>query len=495
MADTRPVLPVLGVAIEVLPSYAGQVLLGKYIVLGGLGAGSMGTVYEAENLSVGRHVALKILNPQFASNHEAALRFQREARAAAKIGHPNIVDILDMGRTDEGLPFIVMEFLEGRDLYNVLSDGVPLILARAVDIAIQVLEALGAAHAAGIVHRDIKPENVFLTQRGSRSEFVKLLDFGIAKFQDASEGSRRMTVDGTTLGTPMYMSPEQARGRPDIDARTDIYSVGVLLFEMLSGRPPYPGDNYNQIIVTIATEDAPSLLLAAPWIPGDLVEVVDRARACAREERFQSAAEFISALEPFAQIGVVAPPVGRSVSPRATASALRAPTTDEIAVPAAVPPPDVSSRRSRRLWIGGVALAAVGSLGLLFAARADHQEPARRRHAVTARWVAPPPVAPPRARVSLDVVSNAQGARVLLDGRLIGLTPLHQLLLEDPGNHLLRVEAEGYRAEERTIALSGPLRIAVDLRSAAPQPGAAAATPPRKERRPSKGAGLPFNEF
>ncbi|MBI2893243.1 MAG: serine/threonine protein kinase [Deltaproteobacteria bacterium] len=475
---------VLTGTIEVLPSWVGQVLSGKYAVLGGLGMGAVGTVFEAEDLSVGRRVALKILNPQLAGNRELLARFEREARVAVRIAHPNIVEVLDVGRTDDGLPFIVMELLEGQDLYHVLNDGGPMSPVRAIDIAIQTLDALGAAHAAGVVHRDLKPENVFLTQRGQRKDFVKLLDFGIAKCRDAFAESTRLTAEGCTLGTPAYMSPEQARGERGLDARSDLYSVGVLLYEMLSGRLPHGSANHHQILVAIISRDAPPLRAAAPRVPADLAEVVDRAMARSPGERFQTAAELTAALRTSTPTGTGAVTSRRSgalggSAPRAAASSPSSP------LPPPLPRIGFSPRRSRRLWIGasGCVLAvAVGSVGLLVGARPDLDEPLPPRPD-RASLPVPAPAAPPvEAAASIAVLSSPPGAQVLLDGRAIGVTPLHVSLVADRRSHLLRVEAEGRGAVERPITLWGPLRIAVELPPIAPVPAVSAGQPPHHAR-------------
>jgi serine/threonine-protein kinase len=453
--------PRLSGTIEELPGYIGKILLGKYVVLGGLGAGAMGTVYEAENLSVGKHVALKILRREYVGSEEVIGRFQREARAAARIGHPNIVDVLDMGRTEDGLPFIVMECLEGQDLFALLAERGPLPIARAVDIIMQVLSALGAAHAVGILHRDLKPENVFLSQR-PRPDFVKVLDFGVAKFADTPDSAAsRLTRGGTVVGTPAYMSPEQARGAADLDARSDLYAAGVLLYEMLTGRTPHEGENYNEMMFRIVSEDARPLAMAAPSLPAELGEVVDRCLAREPEQRFQSAAELIAALQPFAGIETAAPvPLvrlkSRSVSPSAPTASV-----EETRAPSTI---GAASARSRVVWILAAVAVLVAVAGLLSLRR---EASSARPRAPAARSRTPvsssAPTAPAAPSVSLDVTSNVPGARVLLDGTLLGQAPLQALVPQGASARVLRVEAAVHEPAERTIELSGPVRIHVDL--------------------------------
>jgi len=214
--------------------FTGRVIDSRYKVLRKIGEGGMGTVYVGEHVEIGKEVAIKILHPAFSNQQDLVERFRREARAASKIGHPNIIDVTDFGSTEEGCAYFVMEHLDGIDLADILSHERRLEPTRACQIAIQICRALSAAHAAGVVHRDLKPENVFLVSRDGKADFVKVLDFGIAR----SVGrSRRLTNPGIAMGTPEYMAPEQAQGGV-VDQRSDIYSVGALLYEMVTGSPP-----------------------------------------------------------------------------------------------------------------------------------------------------------------------------------------------------------------------------------------------------------------
>jgi serine/threonine protein kinase len=236
-ADEPPRAPVTFPAEDSVPlDFQGRVIGGRYRVLRVLGEGGMGTVYAAEHVDIGKGVAVKILHPQYSRQQDLVERFRREARAASRVGHPHIVDVTDFGTTDDGCAFFVMEHLDGIDLADVLSHERRLEPARASQIAIQICRALEAAHAAGVIHRDLKPENIFLVAREGRADFVKVLDFGIAR--SLEHESSRLTNPGIAMGTPEYMSPEQAMGG-QADRRSDIYSVGALLYEMLTGQPPH----------------------------------------------------------------------------------------------------------------------------------------------------------------------------------------------------------------------------------------------------------------
>ncbi|HEY5933261.1 MAG TPA: serine/threonine-protein kinase, partial [Kofleriaceae bacterium] len=218
-----------------------------------LGEGGMGSVYLAEHPSIGKKVALKVLHSEFSTNQEVAARFFNEAKAVNDIGHPNIVDIIDFGIIQAGvnreqLVYFIMEYLSGGTLSTLIRNESPLPPERALGIGLQVADALGASHKCGIVHRDLKPDNIILQPRGRERDFVKLLDFGIAKLTNDAQGSRR-TRTGIVMGTPAYMSPEQCEGRGSIDHRTDIYALGILLYEMLTGRVPFVGEGYGEILV------------------------------------------------------------------------------------------------------------------------------------------------------------------------------------------------------------------------------------------------------
>ncbi|HEU4409808.1 MAG TPA: serine/threonine-protein kinase, partial [Polyangiaceae bacterium] len=274
-------------------SLLGRVLQGRYRVTAVLGEGGMGTVYEAEHLVIGRPVALKVLHPDFGRESEAVRRFRHEARAAGSIGHPNICEIYDVGELDDGSPFLVMERLHGETLADRIGRETALPLADVVDVALQVLRALAAAHEKGIVHRDVKPDNIFLAERVGYAPLVKLLDFGISK--NAALDDLRMTRTGAVMGTPYYMAPEQARGEI-IDARIDLYAVGAVLYESLTGQRPFEANELAELLRQVLFEAPRPPRALRPSLPEPFELVVRRALAKERTERYQTAQELMAAL-------------------------------------------------------------------------------------------------------------------------------------------------------------------------------------------------------
>lgn len=233
--------------------------IGNYLVTQKLGEGGMGAVYLAEHPSIGKKVALKVLHSEFSTNQEVTARFFHEAKAVNDIGHPNIVDIVDFGILQAGqgreqLVYFIMEYLAGMTLSQLIRAEAPLPPERALSVALQVADALAASHKCGIVHRDLKPDNIILLQRGRERDFVKLLDFGIAKLTGGSAVGSHRTRTGIVMGTPAYMSPEQCEGRDTVDRRTDVYALGIVLYEMLTGRVPFVGDGYGEILVQHLTQ-------------------------------------------------------------------------------------------------------------------------------------------------------------------------------------------------------------------------------------------------
>jgi tetratricopeptide (TPR) repeat protein len=274
-------------------SAAGSIIDGKLELTTMLGRGGMGVVFAAKNRNTGRDVAVKILRREVASDPAACQRMLQEALACGRIQHPNVVDIYDAG-SDSGQPYIVMELLRGESLAARIDREHKVNPAAAVEIAAQALAGIAAAHSAGIVHRDLKPDNLFLAN-GAGGLCVKVVDFGISKLSDGS-ASLASTHTGAVVGTPYYMSPEQANGQKDIDARTDIYAVGALLFHALTGRPPYLADNYNALLAQILTSSPPSVRSLAPEIPAALDAAIDRALSRDPEARQPSADAFAAEL-------------------------------------------------------------------------------------------------------------------------------------------------------------------------------------------------------
>ena len=278
-----------------LRALVGTTVAGKYRVDRMIGRGGMGAVFQAVNLAIGKRVALKFLNHEAAQNREACQRFQREAEAAGMAESAHIVQIFDSGVTDSGLPFLVMELLSGEDLRARLRREGRLGVAAALQIVSQVLRALVCAHEAGIVHRDLKPDNVFLCARDDQPSFVKVVDFGISKVARA-RAADTLTSHGTVLGTAFYMSPEQAQSFADIDGRTDLFSVGAILFEMLAGKPPHVAPTYEAVLIAICTHAAVDVRTLAPEVPAAVAALIGRALERDRDRRFQSAREFLTAV-------------------------------------------------------------------------------------------------------------------------------------------------------------------------------------------------------
>ncbi|HET6151175.1 MAG TPA: serine/threonine-protein kinase [Polyangia bacterium] len=287
---------------EAFDALIGSALAGRYLIVRRIGEGGMGAVYEAKHTVIGKRVAVKVLLEKFHSNSDLVARLLQEARLASSIGHENIVDVTDFGTTDDGRSFVVMEFLEGEPLAQLIMREAPLPVERSLRIARQVASALGAAHAKGIYHRDVKPENVYLIQRGD-ADFVKVVDFGISKAvkqggEDPAE-SYRLTHTGLLLGTPLYMSPEQARGEDDLDHRVDIWALGVMLYECLTGEVPFHANNYLGIISQVLTREAPppSHLRPELGIPQAVETVTMRAMEKNRQLRYQTMADLQLDLE------------------------------------------------------------------------------------------------------------------------------------------------------------------------------------------------------
>ncbi|HWA73458.1 MAG TPA: serine/threonine-protein kinase [Polyangiaceae bacterium] len=275
----------------------GQIIGGKYRLLRLIGQGGMGEVYEAQHAVVGRRFAVKFLHAHLAQSNSALLRFRREAEAAGALENEHIAAVVDFDISQDGAPFLVMEYLVGESLGELLQREGPLPLSRVVGALLQVCRGLQAAHGAGIIHRDLKPDNLFLCKRSDGSDFVKILDFGIAKLNRAEASD--ITRSGATLGTPFYMSPEQARGEKSIGERADVYALGVILYELLSAQKPHPGDSYNSILAHILSKPVVPLEQLRSGLPPGFAAVVERALSSLPEQRQASAAALASELAPF----------------------------------------------------------------------------------------------------------------------------------------------------------------------------------------------------
>ncbi len=385
------------------PVTEGQILAGKYRVEKVLGSGGMGVVVAAWHLELEQRVAVKFLHPLAMERPDTAERFRREARAAAKIRSEHVARVIDVGIMEGGLPYMVMEYLDGHDVAEEMQRAGLLPIASAIDFVLQALEAIAEAHSVGIVHRDLKPANLFLSLRPDGTRIVKVLDFGISKsLFGTSVSEMSLTRTAALIGSPLYMSPEQMRSAKDVDTRTDIWSIGVMLYEMLTGRPPYTGDSIPALCASLLSDTPVSMQQLRPEVSPMLEEAVMRCLAKDREQRFVTVSELGRALAPFgssqSQVHVdrasrvqgatdvtlsafsTGPMTARSVSPARTA-----PTPSQLVVtpiqgspqpsqhpvrgtvdswgrtdgPGPMPPPRSRAGLFAALGLGGVALLAV----------------------------------------------------------------------------------------------------------------------------------------
>jgi eukaryotic-like serine/threonine-protein kinase len=282
-----------------LQPQVGEVVAGKYRLDRVLGAGGMGMVFAATHMELDRLVAVKFVHAVYCQNPEVIARFVREARAVVKIESEHVAKVIDVGHTPSGAPYMVMEHLDGEDLSDLLKMG-PINVSDAVDYVVQACAAMLEAHEMGIVHRDLKPANLFLTHRRDRSPLIKVLDFGISKLNDADSSQAALTNPSMLMGSPAYMSPEQLINPREVDPRTDLWSLGVILFELLAGRPAFQAQSLPLLMTAIMQQEPDDILSLRPDVPPGLAAVIRRSLAKRVEERFQSVPEMVNALLPFA---------------------------------------------------------------------------------------------------------------------------------------------------------------------------------------------------
>jgi serine/threonine-protein kinase len=468
----------------------GATLDGRYTILRKLGHGGMGVVYAARHAVIERPLAIKVLRREAMRDEATIRRFVQEAKAASRVNSPHIVDVTDFGTTPDGLTYSVMELVDGTTLAKTIKASAPFPPERAIRIASQIARALGAAHDKGIVHRDLKPENVFLIERDGRPDFVKIVDFGIAKVQplEGTPEGPKLTRAGSVFGTAEYMAPEQAAGRGQTDHRVDIYALGTILYQMLVGKVPIKGANMVQTIAMQLMETIPRPSAKYPdlAIPPAVEDVVMRAVAKNRDERFSTMGELATALEAAA----LAP----TEPPRRHRPATKPPREpSSVAAPLAISHvEDTAQVRVRRpLWPYALLALAVLSAGVAVAVVILHSQKAepvatveRRDAAVVALMpdaaavaVAPPDAAiiavtPPRdagvrevrpaavttvpshpATVTIEVLTEPGDAEVYIDGHQRGPSGVH---LEEPYGHKVTVECRGpHLLGRKTVVFDG----------------------------------------
>jgi hypothetical protein len=384
----------------------GQIIDGKYRVEGLLGQGGMGAVYAGLHLHIDSRVAIKVLLPEVTQSPEGNARFEREVRATGRIGNDHILRVYDVGTLPDGSRYMVSELLEGETMASRLKHGA-LSARAAAELTVQLLDGLAAAHAAGIVHRDLKPDNIFLLpQKRGQNDFLKIIDFGVSKFQTEDPQSMSMTTTGAVIGTPYYLSPEQARGQKDIDARSDLYTVGVIMYQAVAGQVPVRADSFNELLFKIALQPPPPLTHDVPGVDPAFSALTAKAMAKEREARFQDANEMREALEAWLG-GAVRMQAGRTAAPGAWVG------NETVAAPSGVPtssnfgrtsPPvglyEQPERRGMLPLVAGVAvILAAGAALAVFKLAGSHSTPAPSAvvapsaPAVTAAAAAPTPAA------------------------------------------------------------------------------------------------------
>ncbi|HUT79371.1 MAG TPA: serine/threonine-protein kinase [Polyangia bacterium] len=459
--------------------YEGQVLDGRYRVERLLGEGGMGAVYEGRHVLVGKRVAIKLLHAEYATSEEVLKRFYREAQSAAAIGHKNIIDIYDVGVTSNNEPYIAMEYLEGEDLESLLEREKKVSVEAACGILEPALLALEAAHAKGIVHRDLKPANIFLLRSEDSSPVVKLIDFGISKV--TGTGGTKLTQTGSLLGTPAYMSPEQARGDADVDHRSDIYSMGVILFQMLTGELPFQGAHYNELLINVLTSEPRSMRELEPSIPAEVEALVYRELSKDRRARSSSARALLGDLQTLAayseresglsllgtriRADVASGDLGKTKGGSGVQSSASK-VLSQMARTPGVWAGTAAKRKGRRMLWGGIAAGALvaGAVAVYLALVPAPGE----------RALAPGPsaggggeVLAPAAEdgVQITVQGMPEGARIIYDGARIPENPFRvkRSSLYVP----LRVEADGFEPFTTSVVPEADRIVLVEVKPVA----------------------------
>jgi eukaryotic-like serine/threonine-protein kinase len=455
--------------------------IGNYRITAKLGEGGMGAVYLGEHPLIGKRVAVKVLLEELSSKEDIVQRFFNEAKAVNDIGHPNIVDIVDFGRAadDSGKPvvYFIMEYLDGEALSTRMR-RVGLTFPETLHVIAQCCSALAASHRKGIVHRDLKPDNIYLVNRGADRNFAKLLDFGIAKLT-GDGGNSHKTRTGLVIGTPWYMSPEQCEGKGLIDHRSDVYSLGVVMYELITGRVPFPGEGFGEVLIAQMTQLARPPSHLNPQITPELEQIVMRALEKDKAARYQSMDEFMKAIE---LQGGYAPSPSGAWTPAPTA-VLGPPTKTTLSGAASEKMGGRGRSSSRGVAFALLGLAVLGGGGL-FAYKALSKPSTAAAQPETPQPETPKPE-PPKPdpdeakQISVHIVSDPDGAKVFrADGKFLGETPLDIMARAGEPSFDIEIRLDGYKAQRREITPKKDLELVVQfVKEVVPQPEPPATRP------------------
>jgi eukaryotic-like serine/threonine-protein kinase len=456
----------------------------RYRIVREVGTGGMGMVYEAVLVDLHKRVALKVLSRDLADKAEHRERFVREGRAAARIRHPNVVEIFDVGEHD-GQPFLAMEFLVGKDLRARYDEG-PLRPSELLELAIPVMAAVATAHDSQVIHRDLKPENIFLNEHPGHGVQPIVLDFGISKVVDDASVDN-LTATSTMMGTPLYMSPEQVRRSREVDPRTDQYALGVLLYEGLTGVSAFSGNSIYDLLLKKIEGDFVPLRDLRPELPEALCSAIERAMSADRDHRFADLRAFAQALLPFARDRTRAqwspflssrPPQVGGVSSGSAANTASDRVDSTLRSSARELPAFSTRPRALRGWRLPLALAAVGvgfSIGIALSSSEPEIADVDRSAAASARTapVDPAPVAQPvLARFTVQITAEPPTASFTLDGEPSGRGTLMRELAKDGTPHTLEISADGFETRRITFTDAAPVEREVTLVARSEQPPA-----------------------